>query len=115
MSTPQPAATPQPLAAHVTSPTVPDLRHIWMASQRSLCDLAVRRVVGSSTEAHAGNVASRELPPCEACVVVVDMLTESKRALTDGGRQATYPSREDALELLSTTTWPWVASTLVRP
>lgn len=114
MAMPQPAHAPQLAVAHVTTPTVPDLRHIWLPSQRSLCELAVRRVVASADEASAGNAASRDLPACEACIVVTEMLSESARHLTAVGRTETYPPRSEALSLLGTTTWPWVSKTLIQ-
>lgn len=114
MAMPQVAHQPQPAAAHVTADSVPDLRHIWLPSQRSLCELAVRRVVASADEAAAGNAASRDLPACEACIVVTEMLSESARQLTAVGQSGTYPPRPEAVELLGTTTWPWVAKTLIQ-
>ena len=87
-------------------------RHIWLPSNRSLCELSVRRVATSAAEADAENAISRDLPGCEACVIIVDMLKVSADTLRQSG--ATIPSRRKALDLLSGTTWPWVASSLNR-
>lgn len=115
LTMPQTSSAAQPLpAAHVTTAEVPDVRHIWMPSQRSLCELAVRRVVGSASEADLGNQAARELPACEACIVIAEMLSESARQLTKIGNSDRFPSRAEAIALLGSTTWPWVAKTLIQ-
>jgi hypothetical protein len=85
------------------------VRHIWLPSQRSLCELAVRQVATSTAGAEELNAASRNLPGCEACVVVTEMLANSATILRTGG---TAPSRDEALRQLTGTTWPWVSSIL---
>lgn len=89
---------------------VPDVRHIWLPSQRSLCELAVRAVATSAEAANELNIAARALPGCSACVMVTEMLSKSAALLS---QETTAPSRAEARALLSSTTWPWVASFLV--
>jgi hypothetical protein len=109
-----PKSASEPVAAtHAALDSVPDARHIWLPSERSLCDLAVRRRVSTRGQARVGNAAAREFPACEACILIAGMLGESAKRLT-AERPDTTPSREQAMKLLGTTTWPWVASNLLQ-
>lgn len=91
-----------------------NVRHLWLPSQRSLCDLAVRRVVKSPAEAEQGNRVADALPACTACILVARMLDKSASELYAGSGNRAYPDQQQALELLGTTWWPWVSSGITQ-
>lgn len=86
-------------------------QHIWLHTNRSLCDRAVRFANPDETEAAELSAAVQEKPACGSCLLIVETLKNTASKLLAAAEFRIYPeSPLDAATLMEKTGWQWVVS-----